>query len=398
MSEKENKEKKEDIDQKVENETTNKKVKKFNFVSIEALEEEHRKFEEEKEAIRNSTNVSPIKRFYLNFETRVALKMTVVLILFGLACFFALKAINYGKNDIVSYSEISNAKYSVCLNENDFYQEKCLGEGMEYVSDMVNSVSADFDYKVDFSKAIDYDLTYEVNVITKITDKKDPSKIYYQGDKNLVPEVLLNEKSNNIDIKEKVSVDFANYNKFVTNYIEQYGLVDYSSTIDIVLTINDSGESKDVASISVPLGKKTFNITKSSRSNTNKTLEVNNDVWNEYNSIFAVIASILVIISLTLLYRTTKLVLLVTNNKNKYEAKLQQILREYDRLIVIARDGYESNIKRDIVKVNSFEELLAAQSTLKKPIIFSKVNNIKCEFIVEDNKTLYKYVMKEADL
>ena len=27
-----------------------------------------------------------------------------------------------------------------------------------------------------------------------------------------------------------------------------------------------------------------------------------------------------------------------------------------------------------------------------------KVNDIKCEFIVEDNKTLYKYVLKEADL
>ena len=30
-------------------------------------------------------------------------------------------------------------------------------------------------------------------------------------------------------------------------------------------------------------------------------------------------------------------------------------------------------------------------------IIFSVINDVKCEFIVEDEKVLYKYVMKEAD-
>ena len=29
--------------------------------------------------------------------------------------------------------------------------------------------------------------------------------------------------------------------------------------------------------------------------------------------------------------------------------------------------------------------------------IFSKVNNVKSEFIVEDDNILYKYVLKEAD-
>ena len=48
--------------------------------------------------------------------------------------------------------------------------------------------------------------------------------------------------------------------------------------------------------------------------------------------------------------------------------------------------------------MESFEELVAAHETLKKPIIFSKVNDVKCEFIVEDTKTLYKYILKEADL
>ena len=88
----------------------------------------------------------------------------------------------------------------------------------------------------------------------------------------------------------------------------------------------------------------------------------------------------------------------VTRKKNKYQDKLNEIFREYDRLIVIARDGYVSNIKKKIIKVNTFEELLDARDILEKPIIFSKINDIKCEFIVEDDDKLYKYVLKEVDL
>ena len=89
---------------------------------------------------------------------------------------------------------------------------------------------------------------------------------------------------------------------------------------------------------------------------------------------------------------------MVTNSKSSYEQKLSQILRDYDRLIVIARNGYVSADEKQIVKVESFEELLDARETLQKPIIYYKVNDVKSEFMVEDDDKLYKFVLKEADL
>ena len=83
--------------------------------------------------------------------------------------------------------------------------------------------------------------------------------------------------------------------------------------------------------------------------------------------------------------------------KNKYQTELLNILRDFDREIVIARNGYESNIIKNVVKVDSFKELLDAKENLGKPIIYSKVNSVKSEFIVEDECTLYKFIMKEAD-
>ena len=98
-----------------------------------------------------------------------------------------------------------------------------------------------------------------------------------------------------------------------------------------------------------------------------------------------------------LLYKLVRLVLKVTTNRNKYQVYLNEILREYDRIIVVARDGYESNEEKEEVKVSTFDDLLDTRDILQKPIVYSKVNSVKSDFIVEDDNKIYKYTLKEAD-
>lgn len=353
---------------------------------------------EEKSAVVDQSNNPKFTRRYFSFEARVAIMMIIVLVLFGCACFFSLEAINFGKNEIVSYDEVGRVNYDVCLKPNEFYKEQCLDEGMEYVSDMVNNVSADFYYNVDFSTDIDYELYYHIAAVTKIYDVNDAKKILYQNNDILIDKTSIRKNSRFIKFNDTVTIDYSKYNEFVNSYLTQYSLQSSSAVVDLILYLDEPTESRAVATLSIPLGKQTFNITKSSTTNANKTVEIVNDTWNEYNTVCAFLATVLIVVSLTILFKTTRLVLKVTGNKNKYQAKIQDILREYDRIIVIARDGYETNVERKVIKVASFEELLDAHETLKKPIIFSKVNDVKCEFIVEDTKTLYKYVLKEADL
>ena len=382
-----------------EKDITNKKnSEKFKIIKKEELDIEMDEADNNTGSVVDQSNNPKFKRHYFNFETRVAIMMVLVLLLFGSACFFSLEAINFGKNEIVSYDEVSKVDYKVCLKPNEFYNEQCIDEGLEYVSSMVDSITANFYYDVDFSTNIDYNLYYHVAAVTKIYDINDPNKILYQNNETIIDKTSIKNNQREIKFNDTVAINYDKYNTFVNNYLAQYGLSSSAADVSLVLYLDEPTESRQIASIAIPLGKQTFGITKSATSNTNKTVEIVNDVWNEYNSICAFLATILVIISLVILFKTTRLVLKVTNNKNKYQARLHEILRVYDRIIVIARDGYESNKKREIIKVASFEELLAAHETLNKPIIFSKVNDIKCEFIVEDNKTLYKYVLKEADL
>ena len=175
------------------------------------------------------------------------------------------------------------------------------------------------------------------------------------------------------------------------NVTESYG------EIQISLFLKEGDDSREVSSLVIPLTGNSFHISKNVISNENQIIEVPSNEWNDSNINYAVIASILIVFCLIIVYRCARLVILVTTTRNSYQKTLQNILSEYDRLIVIARDGYESNEDKKIIKLNSFEELLKTREIIQKPIIYSRVNNIKSDFIVEDNEKLYKYTLKERN-
>ena len=95
---------------------------------------------------------------------------------------------------------------------------------------------------------------------------------------------------------------------------------------------------------------------------------------------------------------TDKVILGISESKcfyiiTEHEEEIKEfILKNLSHGVTVleARGGYTSNTTKEVVKVTKFEELLDAREMLKKPIIFSKVNNIKSEFIVEDDNKLYK--------
>ena len=68
-------------------------------------------------------------------------------------------------------------------------------------------------------------------------------------------------------------------------------------------------------------------------------------------------------------------------------------------VVACAAEGEaESNGELQVIKVDNFDELKKVHDTLQKPIIYSKVNDIKSMFIVEDEHSMYKYVLKKVDL
>ena len=116
------------------------------------------------------------------------------------------------------------------------------------------------------------------------------------------------------------------------------------------------------------------------------------------NTVFGLIGIAFFVGGIIVVIRLIVLVYKVINGPTStYEKKLNQILAEYDRVIVMSRSEYNIDPNKQFIKVDSFYELLDARDTLEKPIMYERVNSVKSYFYVEDNERIYRYTMKESD-
>lgn len=341
------------------------------------------------------TKKSKFYSIYIGFETRICLYIVFILIFFLSGCFVALSAYNFGMNAVVNYKEESHASYNVCLKENNYYSKECLDEGLQYLSALTNSINVSFNYNVDLSTELEYKLAYHISTLVKIYDPIDHTKILYEKEDIIVDKHDISNTNKNINFKANVVIDYNKYNDGVVDYINNYS-PGATSDLDIVLYLDEENETRKISSVNVPLATTSYGINKEEIQK-GADVSVDTNKWTEGNSYYIIGGALLILLSIFLLIRVTRLVVKGTTKKSKYKKELESILDEYDRYIVVARDGFIPNGDKKIIKVNEFKELLDARDALNKPIIYSKVNDIKSEFIIEDSEIIYKYVIKESD-
>ena len=361
---------------------------------VKEKEEEKKYFTQEFEKITNPNEIldnnTNSKNIYVSFEARLIILIVMILLFLSTACFFMIKCVSNQKDTSIDAVEESKSSYQVCK----FNDNNCLNEDMEYQSNSIDNIKIQFQYLMDYDKNYNYDLSYHVSATTKIYDPIDGTNIYYSSEDVLTEMTNASSSDGNVNITCKNNLS---YNKYLSMVTKNSNFVGNKAEVEVSFYITSENESRRVSSITIPLTLNSFKIKKNDLGLQNKKIIVG-ESWSSENTTYAVVSTIFIILSLIVLFITTNFVMKVTKRKNKYQDRLNDIFREYDRLIVIARDGYVSNIKKKVIKVNTFEELLDARDILEKPIIFSKINDIKSEFIVEDDDKLYKYVLKEVDL
>lgn len=334
---------------------------------------------------------------HLNFETRVVFMVLISIIAFVVSTVFIYLAINYSDIEDVVFSETSTVNYSVCLNDNDYYNGDCLGEEMQYISTLTKSVPITFNYDVRYSSDVTYDIEYYVLGKTIIYDRDDASKILYRDDKILTERTNVTGTNSNARVTAKVDVPFKERNDYVNGYKSKYALNSLAS-YEVVLYADDGNGPKEVASATIPLSTQTFNITEETVMKDNQRMTMKKVGLDSINTVFAIVGVVFLVAGLIVLVKLFILVYkTLGGNANAYEKKLNQILTEYDRVIVISKSEYAIDPEKQFIKVDSFYELLDARDTLEKPIVYERVNSVKSFFYVEDNDRIYRYAMKESD-
>lgn len=321
-------------------------------------------------------------------------RYSIFLVLSLLSLFFVCIYYNSISNQISNYTENANVSYQVCLSENNYYNEQCLGENLEYISEITDVVKADFGYTVLYQTTTNKKFKYHVESKLVFQTSDDDAKELLTKTKKLTKTKEATLDKNFLNIAEVVDIPFKEYNEYAEKYKSDYSLLS-SANLVVSLVIEDGNKKTEVSSLTLPLTKLTYNISKKELTNKTTDYEIDNKSILPIILIMSILICI-IFISLSII-KIMKFLWKTRNKKTPYEKKLKQILNTYDRVIITLEDKNTIVNDKEVYKVKSFLELLDVRDTIDKPILYYKVNNIKTEFYVQDIDKTYKFTMKESD-
>ena len=351
-------------------------------VTVEAVDKEN------EEPPKEEISMSIIKKFYFGFEARIFVSIIVILLLFAGACFLGLKVINHKATRRIKYEENGNIYYQVNLKDSVSTTEDITFNAVD-----LKNIKMTFDYVAKYDEGIKKNNYYKITSIVSMYSR-DTHSLLTQEDNDLVEKKILPLLNEKYPITEVVDIDYKKYKKKYENY------KDLDIQLEVAFYLIQGNETRKVSGLVIPLTKDNFELRKYTTINATREIEEKVNIWDTYSLVYGIAASLLTLVSLILIYRTTRLVLKVTNTKSEYEEALEALLKNYNSIITVAGEGFESIVpeEKEVVKFDNFEELAKVSEEINKQIVYSKINNVKSEFILESDDKLYKYVMKEADL
>lgn len=326
-----------------------------------------------------------------------------VIIILSLLCALFFELV-YAKANLkaekVSYAKTGSINYVTYLKNNNHYASKYLENDYNLVASFIDYFNFDYNYAYTLSEKIKYELNYEVvgelNIYDSDDDTKPIEKKKYQ----------LYDKKNVKDIGQVIKVDlfnqkvvYDNYNRIIQEWKKE---ISPNATFRISFNVNWSGYSKTLDkkisdsysnSIDIPISNKTINIPKPKETNDKGVLMSKQSLDT---GILILIAST-VLMLLTMLTCLIMLIVNIKKKKSKYEAKINKILREFDRAITEAKGSFTKKKENTYIEVNDFMELMDVHDNLNVPIIYYRNNDNKSVFTVRNNNDIYYWVIERDE-
>lgn len=331
----------------------------------------------------------------------------VAIALFALSFVFISSSLNIKTvkdKEILNYNSNSKANYQVNLKENNYFTEKVLPEGEQYITSVIDNVEIDYNYNLSTSKKINgtynYRIIANVNADHKLDSsisKKVWSKDYVVKESNS----FLIENESSISISDKVNITYDEYNEIINNFKKDYMLA-VESKVDVYMQVFINGKYEDKEFnenskivVSIPLSEQTIDIKKDYKENNfgNLTKKV---IVKRFNNIYIfTFGVILALIGLAILLKQLINIIKEDKKQSKYIKILNKYLHDYSDIIATVKSKPNtSNLK--LIEFVNFEELVNAQNDLRVPIVFCETKkNYEGYFYLITQDCAYFYVLKE---
>ena len=298
----------------------------------------------------------------------------VILVAIILIATYAILSKNYYNE----YKENAEVEYKIRLNENEFYTGEYLEGITGVVASIIKDIEAEFKYKLDLKEEQDY--IYDYKILSQIEVKEGSREnSIYTIEEEIASKPATETNSKQLEIDEKFTIDYNEYNRKISKFITVYNLSNTNSTLSVNMYLHvinkydGSQVNKDekVMTLNVPLTTKTV------------------DVSIATNVITGV--SILTI-GIIILLMFIKYMLETRSAETMYEQELRKILFNYKSNI--QKISSEENLQGyKILKIGTFNEILEMRDTIQAPILMYAENEERTKFMIINNDVLFVYVL-----
>ena len=304
----------------------------------------------------------------------------------------------------IEYTENSKIDYTVSYKENDFFKEDTIGPGKEYITYLIDGITANFSYGLDMGMTnVGFNYSNSIDATLQIADKNSGNS-YYSHTDTLVPNRHMSStRTRGVAVAEQVGIDFMGYNKEAKDFIRTYNLKNASATLIVTLNVEvistsdqfrQQNENTYSTALNIPLAEETFSVhtTASTPAGEVKTIAFNGSasrqIFYVVGLISAIVAVLLAMVLLVYAYMTR-------NEDITYAARVRKILRSYGSFIQRMEGEFDSE-GYQIIVIKTFAEMLGIRDTLQAPVLMTENSDeTMTQFLIPTNtKLLYVFEIK----
>lgn len=337
-------------------------------------------------------------------RNKIKLAVTSVILLLIASILISTYSV-LSRNEYNKYVENAKVDYKVNLKENEFYTENTLDERSAVIASLIKDIEVNFNYKFDLEKDQDYTYSYRIIAKTNVSENNKTTSIY-ETTEELVNKSNQQASNKNLEISEKIAIDYNEYNEKINKFVNVYDLNDVTSTLDLSMYVNitnnndgtQMNSTSKVMTLSIPLTTKTVEVSIGANvvKDEGKVVYKNSEYQNiEYIFIVGVIFAIA---GLVMLIKFIKYVLDTRSAETMYEQELKQIIFNYKTYIqksnnAINKKGYK------VIQINTFNEILGLRDTMQTPILmYTEEGELRTRFVIINAGILYEYVLGAKEI
>lgn len=309
------------------------------------------------------------------------------------------------KNEYNRYTEKAKVDYKVNLKENEFYEEDYLDEKNTIIASLIKDLEVEFKYNLNLEQDQDYTYSYKILAKTSVKESSRDNTIY-ETTQELLSKEVQESNAKDLEIAEKVTIDYNEYNEKINKFINVYKLDNTTSTLNLemyVYVINKyDGEQinrdSKVMTLNIPLTTKTIDIS----INSNVIKDEGNILSkkSEYDNLTYMlgIGFVLLVIGVAILIKFIKYVLETRSAEKMYEQELKRILFNYKSYIQKINNEIDYNNYK-IIQINTFNEILEMRDTMQSPILmYTEENEDRTKFMIMKDGILYLNVLGAKEI